>query len=95
MNAGSPAAQFPISPSSRRRAFLQDMGLGFGSVALASMLDREASGAESGRAQNGDRTSFAPKAKNVIWLFMIGGASHMESFDPKPALTRYAGRTIE
>ncbi len=38
--------------------------------------------------------SIAPKAKSVIWLFMIGGASHMESFDPKPALNRYAGKTF-
>jgi hypothetical protein len=37
---------------------------------------------------------FPPRALNVIWLFMIGGASHMESFDPKPALTRYGGKTI-
>ncbi len=37
---------------------------------------------------------FRPKAKNVIWLFMIGGTSHLESFDPKPALNRYAGKTI-
>ena len=37
---------------------------------------------------------FTPKAKNVIWLFMIGGTSHLESFDPKPALNRYAGKTI-
>ena len=40
------------------------------------------------------RPHFTPKAKNVIWLFMIGGTSHVESFDPKPALNRYAGKTI-
>ena len=32
--------------------------------------------------------------KSVIWLFMIGGTSHMESFDPKPALNTYAGKTV-
>jgi len=37
---------------------------------------------------------FAPKAKSVIWMFMIGGASHMESFDPKPALNEHAGKKI-
>ncbi len=95
MNAGSPAPLYPISSSSHRRAFLQDMGLGFGSVALAAMLGRDSSAAESGRQEIDDRKTFAPKAKNVIWLFMIGGASHMESFDPKPALTRYAGKTID
>ncbi|HRJ11298.1 MAG TPA: DUF1501 domain-containing protein, partial [Prosthecobacter sp.] len=36
----------------------------------------------------------APKAKRVIWLFMRGGVSHMESFDPKPALNRHAGKSI-
>jgi hypothetical protein len=36
----------------------------------------------------------APKAKNVIWLFMVGGVSQMESFDPKPALNQYAGKSI-
>lgn len=37
---------------------------------------------------------FVPKAKSVIWLFMRGGVSHMESFDPKPVLNKYAGKTI-
>jgi hypothetical protein len=37
---------------------------------------------------------FAPKAKSVIWLFMRGGVSHMESFDPKPTLNKFAGQTI-
>jgi hypothetical protein len=37
---------------------------------------------------------FAPKAKSVIWLFMNGGMSHVESFDPKPMLTKYGGKTI-
>src|SRR5687768_6246191 len=37
---------------------------------------------------------FAPKAKSVIWVFLSGGVSQMESFDPKPALTKYAGKTF-
>ena len=37
---------------------------------------------------------FTPKAKSVIWLFMNGGVSHLESFDPKPMLAKYAGKTI-
>ncbi len=37
---------------------------------------------------------FAPKAKSVIWLFMRGGVSHMESFDPKPTLNKFAGKSI-
>lgn len=69
-----------------RRHFLQNAGLGLGSVALASMLQEESVGAAM---------TVAPRAKSVIWLFMIGGASHMETFDPKPALNRFAGKTIE
>lgn len=72
-------------------------GLGFGSLALAAMLGRDgnanASGIASGAMPNG-LPHFAPKAKSVIWLFMRGGVSHMESFDPKPALTHYAGKSI-
>ncbi len=50
---------------------------------------------EAGAWQPPDgRPHFAPKAKNVIWLFMNGGVSHMESFDPKPELTKYAGKSI-
>ncbi|MEO2009090.1 MAG: DUF1501 domain-containing protein [Pirellulaceae bacterium] len=73
-----------------RRAFLSEMGLGFGSVALSAMLQQE-----SQSASLASLTHFAPKAKSVIWLFMIGGTSHMESFDPKPALNKYAGKTID
>jgi hypothetical protein len=82
-----------------RRAFVTDMGLGLGGVALSAMLYRDGL-AQPERAvptpwQPPDgRPHFTPKAKNVIWLFMIGGTSHLESFDPKPALNRYAGKTI-
>ncbi|HND56168.1 MAG TPA: DUF1501 domain-containing protein, partial [Pirellulaceae bacterium] len=41
------------------------------------------------------RPHFAPKAKSVIWFFMLGGTSHLESFDPKPELDKYAGKTVE
>lgn len=75
---------------STRRSFLTDLGLGFGSVAAASLLQQDAQAAVSSQIQR-----LAPRAKSVIWLFMIGGTSHMESFDPKPALMKYAGMTID
>lgn len=76
-----------------RRRFLHGAGLGFGGIALQSMLTQDSFGA--GRSLRIDgRSQFAPKAKNVIWLFMRGGVSHMESFDPKPMLTKYGGKTI-
>jgi hypothetical protein len=78
-----------------RRDFLSNMSSGIAGIALASMLTRDASAAGSGKWRPPDgQPHFAPKAKNVIWLFMRGGLSHMESFDPKPALTKHAGKTI-
>ena len=79
-----------INDSIRRRKFLSELGLGFGSIAAAGMLQRDAQATVTEQAKQ-----IAPKAKSVIWLFMIGGTSHMESFDPKPALNRYAGKTID
>lgn len=85
----------------RRRAFLADVGMGFTGLALGAILARD------GVVRGNDATlpqstfvlpdgqpHFAPRAKNVIWIFLIGGLSHMESFDPKPALTEHAGKTI-
>ncbi|MBX3444286.1 MAG: DUF1501 domain-containing protein [Planctomyces sp.] len=72
----------------QRRAFLQDLGLGLGSVALTALLDREA------RADASRPPLRTPRAKSVICLFMIGGTSHLESFDPKPELNAWAGKTI-
>ena len=81
-----------------RRAFLADMGLGFTGLALGAMLSRDgvAKAAPAGEwAPPNGKPHFPPKAKNVIWLFMRGGVSHLESFDPKPEIDKYAGKTIE
>jgi hypothetical protein len=86
-----------ISPSCRctRRTFLTDIALGFTGVALSAMLERDGFGAESNSFRRPDgRPHFPPRAKSVIWLFMRGGVSHMESFDPKPKLTELAGKSI-
>ena len=72
-----------------RRRFVSNASLGLASVALKSMLADESRATESV-----GRPHFAPKAKSIIWLFMRGGVSHMESFDPKPALNRFAGKSI-
>lgn len=80
-----------------RRAFLADMGMGFTGLALGAMLARDgvvrADAPVDWTPPNG-QPHFAPKAKSVVWLFMNGGVSHMESFDPKPELTKYAGKSI-
>ena len=70
-----------------RRAALRS-GLGFGALALNGIM-----AAEQHVLPNG-KPHFEPRAKRVIWLFMRGGVSHMESFDPKPELNRYAGKAI-
>jgi Protein of unknown function (DUF1501) len=74
-----------------RRGFLADVGMGFTGLALGSVLFKD------GVARAGDSIQgphFPPKAKSVIWLFMVGGTSQVESFDPKPELNKYAGKTI-
>jgi hypothetical protein len=78
-----------------RRRWLCESGMGLGGLALSSMLASDGFGAGAPLDLHANIRRHAPKAKSVIWLFMIGGASHMESFDPKPALNLYAGKTFE
>jgi hypothetical protein len=77
-----------------RRQFLSDLGTGFASLALGAMLQRDGFGSDTNWAPPDGLSHFAPKAKSVIWLFMAGGVSHVETFDPKPVLTKYGGKTI-
>ena len=82
---------------SDRRTFLSDVGLGFTGLALSAMLhgDGIVRGADAPAFSPPDgQPHFAPRAKNVIWLFLAGGYSHLETFDPKPAINRYAGKTF-
>jgi hypothetical protein len=75
-----------------RRSFLG----GFSGLALSAMLHRDGyfPSESSPWSPPDGRPHFPPRAKSVIWMFMNGGMSHMESFDPKPMLNRYAGMTI-
>src|ERR1700719_4476851 len=85
------------SPSLSRRSFLADMGMGFTGLALSAMLAREEgvrANVPAAWSPPDGRPHFAPRAKRVICLFMVGGTSQMESFDPKPELNRWAGKTI-
>jgi hypothetical protein len=78
-----------------RRQCLGSLGSACGLLALNALLQRDSAAAELDPYRPPDgKPHFAPKAKSVIWLFMRGGYSHMESFDPKPMLTRYAGKSI-
>jgi len=81
-----------------RRAFLADLGMGFTGLALGAMLQRDgivrAAAANVPGLSSENKPHFAPKAKSVIWLCMLGGVSHLESFDPKPELNKHAGKTL-
>ena len=78
-----------------RRSFLAS-GMGFAGLALSAMLQRDgvARSAEEKWAAPDGKPHFDPKIKRVIWLFMVGGTSHVEGFDPKPMLDKYDGKTI-
>ncbi|MBU6300050.1 MAG: DUF1501 domain-containing protein [Verrucomicrobia bacterium] len=67
-----------------RRHFLKSSAVGFGHLALSAMLGSE--------AQAGSRANHAPRAKRVVFLFMKGGPSHVDTFDPKPLLDRDHGK---
>ncbi|MCC6884631.1 MAG: DUF1501 domain-containing protein, partial [Verrucomicrobiales bacterium] len=78
-----------------RRAFLGRCGVGFGAAALTSLLAREPAAA-TGSGSNG-LTGFPQlpvRAKCVIYLYMSGGPSHLETFDPKPKLARLHGQPM-
>ncbi len=79
-----------------RRAFLADGLRGIGATALACMLAPRAAAQTATAACGGlpGLPHFAPKAKRVLCLFQSGGLSHVDLFDDKPSLRRYAGREI-
>ena len=72
-----------------RREFLWQSGAGFAGTALASMLPQQADG-----ATEQPRPHFAPRAKAVIFLFMYGGPSHVDTFDYKPTMNGMDGKTV-
>jgi hypothetical protein len=85
-----------------RRAFLADSGLGFGALALASLFDSETNApALAAQPDNSWTNPLAARpsdlvasAKSVIFLFMTGGPSQVETFDPKPLLRTLHGQPV-
>ncbi len=76
----------------RRREFLSQLGMGFGGMAVGAMMYKDG----IARSLDGDTIQVAEaKAKSVIWIFLSGGVSHLETFDPKPLLNTYAGKTYD
>ena len=82
-------------PGVTRRSFLTDTGMGFTGLALGAMLSRDGFAATPAAATlPSGLPHFRPRAKSVIWIFLCGGVSHLESFDVKPELNKYAGKSI-
>jgi hypothetical protein len=77
-----------VHPAANRREFLMKAGGGFGALALSYLMGRDASAGMVRPAQ------LFPRAKSVIWLFMEGGPSHVDIFDPKPLLTEMNGKPM-
>src|SRR5437773_4131972 len=78
-----------------RRQLLQRCGMGLGSLALAGLLERETqAGTTSANPLAPRRPHFAAKAKRVVHLFMNGGPSQVDTFDPKPMLDKHHGRAL-
>ncbi|HEV3263307.1 MAG TPA: DUF1501 domain-containing protein [Gemmataceae bacterium] len=83
-------------PDITRRSFLADTGMGFTGLALGAMLFRDrVARADAGSARPDGKPHFPPRARSVIWIFLCGGVSHVESFDVKPELNKYAGKSID
>ena len=72
-----------------RRDFVTKMGMGMGALGLGTLAHAESSSPLAARAPH-----FAPKAKRVIHFFLNGGPSHVDTFDPKPMLAKYAGQPL-
>lgn len=87
------ADRMPIS----RREMLLSGGAGFGAVALSGIMGDKISASETSPAPSplsAKLTHHAARAKSVIFLFMEGGPSHLDTFDPKPDLEKLAGKPL-
>src|SRR6478752_1593122 len=78
-----------------RRELLNRCGMGFGALALSNLVG----GAQTASASSTDplrphAPHFTPRAKRIIHIFMNGGPSHFDTFDPKPMLDKYAGKML-
>jgi hypothetical protein len=80
-----------MNPLSRRTLLQQSAG-GFGGLALSAMLAEQGLKAAAANPLAAKKTHFAPRAKRVVFLFMKGGPSHVDTFDPKPLLQRDDGK---
>jgi len=100
MNLRTPKKKHPGCTGISRRNFLADTGMGFTGMVLGAMLYKDGVAHASPNTPTPQHPNtflpeFTPKAKSVIWIFLCGGVSHLESFDVKPELNKYAGKSID
>src|SRR5256885_630558 len=76
-------------PSMSRRDFLVRTGMGMGFLSLGALAQAQSVSPLAAHVPH-----FPPKAKRVVHFFLNGGPSHVDTFDPKPALTKYAGQPL-
>jgi hypothetical protein len=82
-----------------RRQFLERVGMGFGALSLSALLGEELLGSKARAAEqiatlNPRQPQFPAKAKHVVHIFAQGAPSHVDTWDPKPALAQYDGKSI-
>jgi hypothetical protein len=77
-----------------RREMLSRSGMGMGAVALTALLGRATPAVEAANPLAAKKPPLPAKAKRIVHLFMNGGASHVDTFDPKPSLAKFAGKPI-
>jgi hypothetical protein len=78
-----------------RRELLHRCGMGFGAHALSNLVvGTQTASASSTDPLRPHEPHFAPRAKRIIHIFMNGGPSHVDTFDPKPMLDKYAGKLL-
>jgi len=92
---------FVVPSNFSRRDFLARMGTGFGALALSALARQGARASETGRPLLDPLNPFAPRlpaiaprAQSVIFLFMVGGPSHVDTFDRKPLLQKLEGKPV-
>src|SRR6266516_1819978 len=78
-----------VFPPISRRDFLARVGMGMGFLSLGALAQAQSASPLSAHAPH-----YPPKAKRVVHCFLNGGPSHVDTFDPKPALTKYAGQPL-
>lgn len=83
-----------FTSATTRRSMLQTSAAGFGQVALAALAGQQATAADVGVATSAPLPHYPARAKRVIFLFMWGGPSHVDLFDPKPRLNSEDGKPL-